>query len=246
MKEKRSLVILGLFFLIQFPSYAHDPMNEASDFLKKINAKLWNRQQYKMELTYEYYKSKEDQEPQETERGYFNKDGIKRHALQFGIEVIQNKDERLVIDRNSETVILANTVRDTVVNPSLIDFTKFLQLSNEFEICWVNHNQVLSIKFPSKLQTGYSEIQLHADSNYLLNEVVLMHDLEKTSVGIYNYDDEYLNPMTKIKFVEYDLSPSFSASEFVFSNILNCTSDNNCQLSEAYSKYTFYNQKIKP
>ncbi len=231
---RKYILILVLVFISKTAA-GQDVKTQVMNILIAVNKKYSEAKSFSASVTHNFYKSHESQNISETFKGYYYRENNKTHSFLMGIETIQNKDSRVVIDTNNKAVVYQNPVEEN--NYPAPDLTQTLKLSNQILILDTAGVKRITLNFDRK-SYPCSKLEIYVLDD-VITKLILFHS-EVTE----DENDVKMIPKTEIIFSNIKINKKLPESEFTTSNVVQ-NYGTKATLTHTYEKYVLTNLFIK-
>jgi len=167
---------------------------------------------------------------------YKRKDSIYTHSRVFGIETIQNKEYKAVIDSSSKTIMLHHSVASTPsVDLGNIETYFNLYPVQQIRKCTLeNGDELFEIHFKKEAQYPIETLSFSQNSQGLLTELTMILNEEVNNL------QGGKRSKISIQYSEHRLNEKMKSEEFSLNNILTFK-QGEPQPVKAYADYEFVN-----
>lgn len=234
----RTIAIFTLFVLL---SAATQPSSiskdEAIKLIRKINEQMYAEKHFGTDLRYAIYKNHSDSVAAESIPGFYYRNGMKEHSMVIGVETIQDENQRLVVDSNSQTMLIAEPKKlGGLIDESLI---AALNYCSKIERQDEGNESELILHIQQGKGIGFSKIQVKFDKKTSWIRQLTLCYVNTLLPGY----EKYNSPKVEIKYLSAS-DDRIKRNQFVFDKYL-VRVNGQYQQAEAYKTYSLTNLKSK-
>jgi len=202
---------------------------------KKMFERFTKIGNYSVNVSMESYENTSDKTVHEVSKGYISKYGDKIHSFLVGIHTIQNHDTRLVIDTANKIIVVTNSQSTSPeeISPGITD--EYLKKISSARKKYENGVTYYNVQLPSGLP--FSSYTIGFNQKGLINDVNITMNKD-----IKNDRGEDIQPCVRIKYEEWNVTPSYKDSDYSFSKYVTKL-DGKFILKDVYQDYEFHDQR---
>lgn len=214
--------------------YGQTDVQKAKVLIDNLNVSYAKEKSFEFDMIQRLYTFPSDARPKETFSGHIKKSGDQYRSFTLGVLTIQNKEAKLVIDTAAHTMIYTNpTIMDAYSGANL---NAMLSLCTRVTVMQSDTNDMLKLEF-NTLNSPVEKMEITLRKSRLI-KLVLYH------LPVMDENDQMIKPKTEILFQNFNIEESATKADFDLSPYVRMK-NNQIQLTDSYSNYSFNNLFIK-
>lgn len=213
---------------------------QASGIFKSIAEWYRDTESFNVNVEFTSFKNHQSNSPHEIKTGYLKKSGKNFHSSLMGLETVQNKFYKIIIDTASNTIAIKDAELSAwdEINPLIIQ--KGLGTSQSIFLDELDDRYILKM-IPAK-SSSINYYELDYDKNYRIQQVTLK--MTKEALADDGKTRYKIAPKVHIRFFNYGKGNLIEANEFATSSYLNIQ-ENTLNGVGKYANYKILDLRVK-
>lgn len=212
-----------------------DVVEKVLNKLKVLNQYYETNRNYEVDITHVLFSSVDASTVEEKFSGFYKSHDGMEHSLLLGIETIQNRDVRVSIDTNSQTISISD-IQESIPF-SIAELERSLKFCKNVKLSENDGLDIISLEFDINKYPLY-KLDISISKSRIAS--IDMYHAEKTD----NNKGEKVYPHTKVEYTNYIENVKKKKKHFDVSVIV-VRSEDTYKPTNAYKDYKIYDLRVK-